>query len=139
MSDPAWLDLKRALVDTGVFIYWHRGDSLARFLFRHAALEIYYSRITRKELLHPLISDAERQKLLRLLATVRLVNPDEKIAASYTELLLRYAYLQDHLADALIAATAWAKKLPLITTNPRHFVPIQELEVFTFHPTEEVK
>ena len=36
-----------------------------------------------------------------------------------------------------IAATAWAKNLPLITTNVRHFVPIQELEMFTFYPTEQ--
>ncbi len=137
MSDLAWLDLKRALVDTGVFIHWHRGDSLARLLFRHDSREIYYSRVTRKELLHPFISDSERQKLLKLLATVRLVNPAEKIAESYTELLVRYAYLKDHLADALIAATAWAKHLPLLTTNVRHFGPIQELEVFTFHPAEQ--
>lgn len=134
MNEPSWLHLNRALVDTGVFIHWHRGDALARFFFRHSATEIYYSKVTRKELLHPFVSNAERQKIINLLATIRVINPDEKIAAAYTELLREYAYLKDHLADTLIAATALAKNLPLITTNVRHFAPIREIEVFTFHP-----
>ncbi len=68
MSDPAWLELRRALVDTGVFILW----------------------------------------------------------------LGRYPYLRDHLADALIAASAWAKNLPLVTVNIPHFDPITEIEVVPF-------
>jgi len=88
--------------------------------------------MTRKELLHPPISDAERQHILRLLATLRLINPEGPIAAAYADLLTRYPYLQAHLPDTLIAASAWVKNLPLVTTNPRHFRPIQEIEVITF-------
>lgn len=51
MSRPAWLDLRRALVDTGVFIRWYRSDPQARLFFRNPNIEIYYSRVTRKELL----------------------------------------------------------------------------------------
>ena len=132
MSSPAWLHLTRALADTGVFILWYRGDPRARLFFRHPILEIYYTRMTRKELLHPPISDAERQHILRLLATLRLINPEGPIAAAYADLLTRYPYLQAHLPDTLIAASAWVKNLPLVTTNPRHFRPIQEIEVITF-------
>jgi predicted nucleic acid-binding protein len=131
-NEPPWLKLTIALVDTGVFILWYRGDPQARRLFRNPAIEIYYSRVTRKELLRPPISDAERTRILRLLATVRVINPDVQIAAAYSDLLSRYQYLNAHLADALIAASAWAKNLPLITTNVRHFQQIQEIEVIPF-------
>lgn len=132
MSRPAWLDLRRALVDTGVFILWYRSDPQARLFFRNPNIEIYYSRVTRKELLRPPISEAERQSIVRMLATLRLINPQGAVANAYDDLLRRYPYLRDHLADALIAASACAKNLPLVTTNVRHFRPIQEIEVFPF-------
>ena len=59
-SEPPWLALTSALADTGVFILWYRGDPRARLFFRNPAIEIYYSRVTRKELLHPPVSDAEK-------------------------------------------------------------------------------
>jgi predicted nucleic acid-binding protein len=47
-------------------------------------------------------------------------------------LLEKYPYLHDHLADALIAATAWKKNLEVVTTNTRHFSPIAEIHVRRF-------
>jgi len=132
MSEPAWLDLTRVLADTGVFIHWCRGDPWARLFFQRLNVEIYYTRVTRKELLHPPISDAERQRILGLLALLRLINPEEPIPTAYADLLTRYPYLQAHLHDALIAASAWVKNLPLVTTNVRHFQPIQEIQVVPF-------
>lgn len=132
MNEPAWLRLRRALVDTGVFILWHRGDPQARYFLRNPVVEIYFAKITRKELLPPAISEAERQKLVKLLSGFRQVNPEDEIATAYSNLLTQYLYLRDHLADALIAATAWSKNLPLVTTNVRHFRPIQEIEVVPF-------
>lgn len=132
MSDPVWLDLNRSLADTGVFIRWYRGDPQARLFFRRPNVDIYYTRVTRKELLPPFISDTERRQILRLLSSLRVINPEARIADAYAELLLRYPYLQDHLADTLIAASAWVKNLPLVTTNVRHFRPIREIETFSF-------
>src|SRR5712691_9288032 len=132
MSRPAWLNLTRALADTGVFILWHRGDSQARLFLRNPNVEIYYSKVTRKELLRPPINNAERRRIGRLLEAFRLINPDASIAAAYSDLLTRYPYLQDHLADTLIAASAWTKSLPVVTTNVRHFEPIQEIQVIPF-------
>jgi hypothetical protein len=40
-------------------------------------------------LLHPPVSDAEKARLLRLLAGLRLINPDNQIAAAYSDLLSR--------------------------------------------------
>ena len=51
---------------------------------------------------------------------------------AYTDLLSLYPNLRHHLADALIAATAWAKNLPLVTTNVRHFRSIKEITVIPF-------
>jgi len=83
-------------------------------------------------LLHPPISDAEKARRLRLLAGLRLINPDNQIAAAYSDLLSRYGYLRVHLPDGLIAAGAWEKNLPLVTTNLRHFQQIREIEVIPF-------
>lgn len=132
MSDPGWFDLPRVLADTGVFIHWYRGDPRAYLFFRRPNVDIYYTRVTRKELLHPPIRDAERQRILKLLAALRLINPEEPIGSAYAELLRRHPFLHAHLHDALIAASAWVKNLPLVTTNLRHFQPIQEIEVVPF-------
>lgn len=70
--------------------------------------------------------------MLKFLRSMRLINPDNQIAAAYSDLVSRYSYLRAHLADALIAASAWVKHLPLVTTNLRHFERIQEIEVVPF-------
>jgi predicted nucleic acid-binding protein len=93
---------------------------------------IYYSKQTRKELLHPFLSGRERRRLIRLLKRFRQINPDEKIAAAFSDLLEQYAYLRAHLSDALIAATARVKNLALVTGNARHFGPIKEIKVIKF-------
>jgi len=132
MSSPAWLNLHRALADTGVFILWYRGEPKAKLFFRNPSIEIYFSRVTRKELLRSPISDAERRRISLMLESLRQVNPDATVTDAYTELLNRHPNLRHHLADALIAATAWAKNLPLVTTNVRHFRSIREIEVISF-------
>lgn len=120
------------LVDTGVFILYFRKHPSASTFFRETSDDIYYSRVTRKELLHPPIRAREKNEILTFLQQYRIVNPDPSIAEGMSVLLSQYAYLKDHLADALIAATAWRKGLEVITTNPRHFEPIEEIRVRRF-------
>jgi len=67
-----------------------------------------------------------------MLGSLRQINPDAPVTDAYTELLNRYPNLRHHLADSLIAASAWAKNLPLVTTNVRHFRSIREIEVIAF-------
>ncbi len=131
MSPLGWsLDARSSTLE--FFILWYRGDARARRFFRNQRTIIYYSKVVRKELLRPPISEAERGRILALLRTMRLINPDPQIAAAYSDLLGRYPYLRDHLADALIAASPWAKNLPIVTVNRRHFDPITEIEVIPF-------
>ena len=78
MSSPAWLNLQKALADTGVFILWYRGEPNAKLFFRNPDIQIYYSRVTRKELLRLPISDAERKRIsmmLRSLSRLTLMHP----------------------------------------------------------------
>ena len=93
---------------------------------------LQYSKQTRKELLRPHISSSELRKLKRFLSRFRIINPDDAIAQVFSELLTKYPYLKSHLPDALIAATAQVKNMTLVTTNPRHFTPIEEINVMTF-------
>ena len=122
------------LVDTGVFIlYLRRNHSASAIDFlRSTAAVIYYSRITRKELLRPPVSARDHREVLAVLHRYRIVNPDAQIAEVLAALLENYPYLRDHLADALIAATAWKKNLEVVTTNPPHFTPITEIHVRRF-------
>jgi predicted nucleic acid-binding protein len=134
MSEQPWEQLTSTLVDTGVFIHWFRGDRNAQHFFRDPERTVYYAKVTRKELLREPIRASEATRLRAFLDRFRLINPDEQIAARFSQLLQKYAYLQAHPADALIAATAWGKNLPLLTTNARHFAPIEEIAVIQFFP-----
>ena len=120
------------LVDTDVFILWQHHHQVARKFFRQPPGRIYYSKQTRKELLHPFLSSRERRRIVRLLKRFRHVNPDQRIVAAFSDLLARYSYLRDHLGDALIAATASVKDLTLVTGNVRHFAAIKEIKVVRF-------
>ena len=137
MSDASWPDVRSALVDTGVFVYWLRGDRTARQFFRDPRRTVYYSKVTRKELLRRPLRAAEDRRVKAFLSRFRPINPDAQIASRFSELLQQYPTLQRHPADALIAATAWEKNLPLITTNLRHFVAIKEISTIRFLSSHE--
>jgi predicted nucleic acid-binding protein len=85
-------------------------------------------------LLREPIRTSEAIRLKVFLNRFRLITPDDQIAARFSELLQKYTYLQAHPPDALIAATAWGKNLPLLTINVRHFAPVGEIEVIRFLP-----
>ena len=67
--------------------------------------------------------------ILRLLRVVRVLNVDPVIAAAASELLQKYTNEPLRVNDALIAATAWTKKLPLLTRNRKHYEFIMEIEL----------
>ena len=112
MSDASWSDLRSALVDTGVFIYWLRGDQIARQFFRDPRRTVYYSKVTRKELLRKPIRAAEAQRVKAFLSRFRPINPDAQIADRFSELLQKYPPLQSHLADALNCCNRLGKESP---------------------------
>lgn len=116
------------LLDTDVFIdYFNTG----RFsvLFDRTRFVAYYSIVTKKELLSkPGLRDAERQAILEELRACRIVKLTSSITTRYTELRQRYPSLEK--ADALIAASALVKNLPLVTRNKRHFKIVAGLDIF---------
>lgn len=137
MSEHPWDHLTSVLVDTGVFIAWFHGDRSAHDFFRESWRTIYYAKVTRKELLREPIRNAEALRIKAFLGRFRAVHPNDLIAARFSELLQKYHYLRQHPPDALIAATAWSRNLPLLTTNVRHFTPLEEITVIRFSPASQ--
>jgi predicted nucleic acid-binding protein len=116
------------LLDTNIFIdYFNTGRFHA--LFDSSRFTVYYSIITKKELLtKPGLRDNERASILAELTHCRLIALTDSIAARYSDLRRRYPSLDQ--GDALIAATALIKRLPLMTRNKRHFKIVSDLILF---------
>lgn len=118
------------LVDTDVFIDYLNGLQGTRKILDSPGYRIYYAAVTRKELLgKPGLSTTERQRIQHLLLTHRLIPIDDAIAECFSRLLAKYADHGLRKADALVAATAWCRKLPLLTRNTRHYRFIEEIEL----------
>jgi len=115
------------VVDTDIFIdYFNTGRFSA--IFDSSKFTVYYSVVTKKELLSkPGLRDAERQAILAELGRCRIIKLTEAITARYSELRGRYPSLDKE--DALIAASALVKNLPLITRNKKHFQVVNGLTV----------
>ena len=77
----------------------------------------------------PRLSATERKRIQRLLLTHRLIPTDDVIAERFSELLIKYAAQGLRKADALVAATAWCRRLPLVTRNSRHYRFISEIKL----------
>ncbi len=113
------------LVDTDVLIAYLNHRAYRSYL-ESAKYRVYYSAITKKELLAKRgMKTSERQAILTLLKRFRLIRIDRRVADEYSRLRSRYPSLAK--GDALIGASALARKLPLLTQNLRHFRVIQGL------------
>ena len=116
------------LVDTDIFIeYFNQGRFHA--LFDSTRFTVYYSIITKKELLTKSgLRDSERESILVELSQCRLIPLSDSIAARYSDLRRQHSSLDK--GDVLIAATALVKHLPLMTRNKRHFHMVTGLTLF---------
>jgi predicted nucleic acid-binding protein len=65
------------------------------------------------------LSDRERRAILFLLTRYRQIQVTQAIAGRYAELRRQYPVLERE--DALIAASALVRRIPLLTGNQRHF------------------
>lgn len=118
----------RLLIDTDIVIDYLKGIKPAQELFRSAEIILYCSILSKKELLSkPGLNSSERKKIIRLLKRIKVLEIDEDILSKYTLLVNCYGENEDFFADYIIAATAWAKKLPLLTRNVSHFKKIKEI------------
>jgi predicted nucleic acid-binding protein len=113
------------LVDTDILIAYLNRRSYRSYL-ENPLNRIYYSAVTKKELLSkPGLRSSERQAILTLLRRYRLVRIDQNIAIEYSRLRANYSSLAQ--GDALIAASALVRKIPLLTQNLRHFRRVRGL------------
>jgi predicted nucleic acid-binding protein len=115
----------KLLIDTDIIIDYLNTGFLHR-LFEEKGFEVYYSIITKKELLSkPGLRESERQAILHTLKRHRLIPLTDQITKVYSQLRQEYASLDKE--DAPIAATALVKRLPLLTRNWKHYQRIQGL------------
>jgi predicted nucleic acid-binding protein len=118
----------RILIDTDIFIDALKGIKSAKELFRVKEIERYCSILSRKELLVKCgLKDSERKKIQNMLGHVRVLRIDDDIHRKFYSLIKKYGDRKDLFADYIIAATAWSKKLPLLTRNKKHFEHIEEI------------
>lgn len=122
----------RALVDTDVLIGAARGMSVALDCLRsiERVARIAVSTVTQMELIIGCRSAAELRTLDRFLRRFDVVELNEAVSRRAVELLRRYRLSHGPLiADALIAATAMAPGLPLVSKNQRDFRFIAGLDL----------
>ncbi|MBI3003643.1 MAG: PIN domain-containing protein [candidate division NC10 bacterium] len=116
------------LVDTDIFIDYLKGFPHSRRLLDHPQHRCYYIPLVRKELLQKQgLSTGERRRILTLLARHYRLGITGQIADRYSRLLHKYSRRALRPADSLIAAAAWATKLPLVTRNQKHYAFISEI------------
>ena len=118
----------KLLIDTDIFIDYLNTGSLSTIL-ESKSFEIYYSVVTKKELLSKRgLREAERQAILLTLKRYRIIPLDDRIAGLYSDLRRKQPPLEKE--DALIAATALVRRLPLVTRNWKHYKVIKGLTLF---------
>jgi predicted nucleic acid-binding protein len=118
------------LVDTDIFIDYLNGIFSAKQLLDSIQSKVYYSAVTEKELFQKQgLSSTERRRIMNLVSKHRLIPMDNEIAEKFSRLMVKYASQNIRKADALIAATCWAKKLALATRNVKHYRFIKEIRL----------
>jgi tRNA(fMet)-specific endonuclease VapC len=135
--------VNKALVDTDVLSYFLRGRSDVASKFREYIAEhakVTFSVLTYYEILSGLKHrDARRQldAFLALSSTSEILplsrEASEAAAERYAELRASGGTLDD--IDLLIAGTAIANRLVLVTHNAKHFERIRGLTVEDWHET----
>ncbi|MBI5194917.1 MAG: PIN domain-containing protein [Nitrospirae bacterium] len=120
----------KLLVDTDIIIDYLKGIKPAREFFKSENFDIYCSVLSQKELLSKKgLSDSERKRIKELLLRLKVLKIDNEVSKKYMLLLNNYGEKQGSIADYVIAATVWAKTLPLLTRNRKHFDQIKEIQL----------
>jgi predicted nucleic acid-binding protein len=120
----------KLLIDTDVFIDALKGIKPAKELFRTKDIDLYCSILTKKELLSKEgLKDSERKRIINLLSKTKILRIDNDIQEKFLFLVEQYGDRSEMFVDYVIAATAWAKNLPLLTRNRKHFERIKEIKL----------
>ena len=118
----------KLLIDTDILIDSLKGIRGARDLFRTKDIDLYCSILSKKELLSKSgLRESERKQIIDLLSRLKVLRVDDDIVKKYSFLMKKYGEKSDLIIDYINAATAWSKKMPLLTRNKKHFARIQEI------------
>ena len=119
------------LVDTDIFIEALKNNSCAIDSLRNIGFEnIAVSAITLMELSFGAMNKKEQEKIKRRLKQLRVVQLDQDISKTATDLVDRYAKSHGlRIPDALIAATAICQHMELLTYNEKDFRFIEGLRL----------
>jgi len=118
----------KLLIDTDVLIDSLKGIRSAKDLFRAKEIDLFCSILSKKELLSKSgLRESERKRIMSLLSGIKVLRIDDDINRKYLSLMKKYGEKPDLIVDYIIAATAWSKKLPLLTRNKKHFAHVQEI------------
>lgn len=119
---------KEILLDTNIVLYLLKGDDTLEELLQEK--NPYLSFMTELELIgFPEISSKEEIKINELLDECLIVSINNNIKKKYVELRKMYSL---KLADTIIAATAIALNIPLITSD-KQFASIKELNLIQYN------
>ena len=77
----------------------------------------------------PGLKDSERKRIISIFRGLKILSIDSDISLKHSVLLDKYHVSHLQPPDAIVAATAWSKKLPLLTRNKRHFSYIEEISL----------
>jgi len=124
------------LIDTDVLIWYMKGNSQAFNIIENLP-GFYMSVISYMELVQGMRNKnefTELRKALRSWNTKILFISEEISAKAMFYVEKHYLSHSLEMADALIAATAVANQLPILTANDKHYKMIKELRVRQFRP-----
>jgi predicted nucleic acid-binding protein len=116
------------VVDTDVLILHLRGNKASREVLREAAQDslLCCSAVTIGEI-HAGMKEQEREKTVKLLDSLLVINVDRKIATLAGDYRRTIKSHQLELDDCIIAATCFVHKATLITGNIKHY-PMKDFE-----------
>ncbi len=127
----------KLLIDTDILIDSLKGIKAAKDLFRTKDIDLYCSILSKKELLSKSgLRESERKRIIDLLSRIKVLRIDDDINKKYLFLMEKYGEKSDLIVDYIVAATAWSKKLPLLTRNKKHFSRIQEIKLSPAYEAE---
>jgi predicted nucleic acid-binding protein len=118
------------LVDTNVLIEFLRGYPKAGdWMLRHVRRPLAISSVSVLELFSGARDQAEEKAIQNLLSVFQTISVDARIGERAGKLKRRYAPSHSVGAmDAIIAATALAERLTLVTLNVKHFPMLDRVE-----------
>jgi len=127
----------KLLIDTDIIIDSLKGVKPAKDLFRTKDIDLYFSILSKKELLSKGgLREFERKRIIDLLSRIKVLRIDDDINKKFFSLVKKYGEKSDLIVNYIIAATAWSKKLPVLTRNKKHFTHIQEI---TLTPSYDIE